>query len=196
MGGGKETLTSDFRLVAATNRNLEEDIRAGRFREDLYYRINVFPLYVPPLRERKEDIPSLVHYFLKLFAARSQQAVDDVPAGVMEELVSYDWPGNIREMENIIQRGIILGHGRRFQLPDLGVVQFRTDQAGGSAGDFTTLEDNERQHILEALRRSRWKIHGSDGAAEMLRINPSTLASRMKKLGIRKPGRQKDGRVE
>jgi formate hydrogenlyase transcriptional activator len=196
VGGGKETLTSDFRLVAATNRNLEEDIRASRFREDLYYRINVFPLCVPPLRERKEDIPLLFRHFLKLYAARSQHAIDDIPKEVMERLVNYDWPGNIREMENIVQRGIILGHGRRFQLPELGVAQFRTDQTNGAAGTFNTLEENERQHILEALKRSRWKIHGTEGAAEMLRINPSTLASRMKKLGIRKPERRDAGRME
>jgi formate hydrogenlyase transcriptional activator len=186
VGGGKETLTSDFRLVAATNRNLEEDIRASRFREDLYYRINVFPLYVPPLRERKEDIPLLVRHFLTVYAMSSPHAVEEIQKDVMEKLINYDWPGNIREMENIIQRGIILGQGRRFQLPELGTVQFRTDQTNGASNVFSTLEENERQHILEALKRSRWKIHGPDGAAEILKINPSTLASRMKKLGIKK----------
>ena len=185
VGGGKETLTSDFRLVAATNRNLEEDIKAGRFREDLYYRINVFPLYVPPLRERKEDIPLLARHFLVLYAKQNQQAVEEVSKEIMDRLINYDWPGNIREMENIIQRGIILGHGRRFQLPSLGVVQLKTDQGSG----FQTLEESERQHILEALRRSRWKIHGPEGAAEILSINPSTLASRIKKLGIKRPER-------
>jgi transcriptional regulator with GAF, ATPase, and Fis domain len=185
VGGGKETLTSDFRLVAATNRNLEEDIKASRFREDLYYRINVFPLYVPPLRERKEDIPQLVRHFLALYAKQNQQAVEDIPKEVMERMINYDWPGNIREMENIIQRGIILGHGRRFQLPDLGGVRLKTDQANG----FPTLRESERRHILEALQRTRWKIHGPDGAAEILSINASTLASRIKKLGIKRPER-------
>ncbi len=189
VGGGKETLVSDFRLIAATNRNLEEDIRTGRFREDLYYRINVFPLYVPPLRERKEDIPLLVRHFLKAYSPKGQEVLEDVPKDIMEKLISYDWPGNIREMENIVQRGMILGQGRRFRLPDLGAVPFRTDQTNGAGSSFNTLEENERQHILEALGRTRWKIHGPEGAAEILKINPSTLASRMKKLGIRKPER-------
>ena len=183
VGGGKETLTSDFRLIAATNRNLEEAIKAGRFREDLYYRINVFPLHVPPLRDRKEDIPSLVRHFLKVYSSGKQLGLEDVPKEVMERLIDYDWPGNIREMENIIQRGIILGGNRRFHLPELQVMHIKADRPGA----FRTLEENERHHVQEALRRSRWKIHGPDGAAEILHINPSTLASRMKKLGIKGP---------
>ena len=185
VGGGKETLTSDFRLIAATNRNLEEAIKAGRFREDLYYRINVFPLRVPPLRERKEDIPSLMRHFLKVYSSGRQLDLGDVPKEAMERLINYDWPGNIREMENIIQRGIILGGGRRFHPPDLQAAQGRVD----SPGTFKTLEENERIHIREALRRSGWKIHGPGGAAEILHINPSTLTSRMKKLGIKRPER-------
>jgi transcriptional regulator with GAF, ATPase, and Fis domain/tetratricopeptide (TPR) repeat protein len=185
VGGGKETLTSDFRLVAATNRNLEEDIKAGKFREDLYYRINVFPLYVPPVRERKEDIPLLIRHFVALYSKLNGQPIEDISKEVMERLIAHDWPGNIREMENIVQRGLILGHGRHFQLPGLSEVRLKSDQPNG----FQTLEENERQHILDALGRSRWKIHGPGGAAEILSINPSTLASRIKKLGIKKPER-------
>jgi formate hydrogenlyase transcriptional activator len=196
VGGGKETLTSDFRLIAATNRNLQDDIRSGRFREDLYYRISVFPLHVPPLRERREDVPLLARHFLRLYSSKNQLKVDDIPKDTMEKLVNYDWPGNIREMENIIQRGIILGHGRRFQLPRLGSVEFAESHGHGIPRGFVSLEENERHHILEGLRRSRWKIHGPDGAAEILKINASTLASRMKKLGIRRPERQNGGRLE
>lgn len=187
VGGGKETLTSDFRLIAATNRNLEENIKAGRFREDLYYRINVFPLYVPPLRERKEDIPQLMRHFVALYAKQNQRFVEDFSREIMDRLIAYDWPGNIREMENIVQRGIILGQGRRFQLPNFDEVRLKSDEPNG----FRTLEENERRHILDALGRTRWKIHGPEGAAEMLHINPSTLASRIKKLGIRRPERER-----
>jgi formate hydrogenlyase transcriptional activator len=190
VGGGKQTLTSDFRLIAATNRNLQDDIKSNRFREDLFYRISVFPLYVPPLRERREDIPLLARHFLKDFTDRNRQKVDDIPKDAMEKLINYDWPGNVRELENIIQRGIILGHGRRFQLPQLGTVKFREDRSHEASVGFASLEDNEKRHIMEALKRSRWKIHGTDGAAELLQINPSTLASRMKKLGIKKPERK------
>jgi formate hydrogenlyase transcriptional activator len=190
VGGGKETLTSDFRLIAATNRRLPDDIRLGRFREDLYYRISVFPLQVPPLRERREDVPLLARHFLRLYSSKNQQKIDDIPKDAMEKLVNYDWPGNIREMENIIQRGIILGHGSRFQLPRLGSVEFNETHGGDGPEGFASLEENERSHILESLKRTRWKIHGPDGAAEILKINASTLASRMKKLGIRRPGRR------
>jgi formate hydrogenlyase transcriptional activator len=185
VGGGKDILTSDFRLLAATNRNLIEEIKAKRFREDLYYRINVFPLCIPPLRERTEDIPPLAHHFLKVYANKQGTGPKKIPREVMEKLVRHDWPGNIRELENVIQRGIIASAGTHFQLPVLEVNQQKTAQAT----DFCTLAENERRHILEALNMSGWKIHGSDGAAGILDINPFTLVSRMKKLGISKPPR-------
>ncbi len=185
VGGGKETLTSDFRLIAATNRDLGEDVASMRFRKDLYYRINVFPLSVPPLRERREDIPLLVRHFVRVFAAKSGEDVEEIPRETMEKLVSYDWPGNIREMENTVQRGLILGHGRRFLLPDLGVVG--AEREHGQGKQSATLEESERRLISETLARTGWRIYGPGGAAKILAIKPTTLCSRLKKLGIRRP---------
>ncbi len=186
VGGGRETLTSDFRLVAATNRNLEEDVRAKRFREDLYYRINVFPLYIPPLRERREDIPLLIHHFLRLYAPTQEQGVDErVSREVIDALMRRDWPGNIRELQNVIQRGVVLGKNSHFQLPPEEIVLLKTT---GTTG-IETLEDNERGHIIRALQKTGWKVGGHGGAAEILNINPSTLRCRMKKLKIAKPAR-------
>ncbi|MGD0276587.1 MAG: sigma 54-interacting transcriptional regulator, partial [Syntrophales bacterium] len=183
--GGNKTIHSDFRLIAATSRNLEQEVKSQRFREDLYYRLNVFPIHIPPLTERKEDIPLLVHYFLRKYAMETdghQNAIDDED---MEKLIRYDWPGNVRELENIIERGTILSHGSRFVLPDLGVGHL--DHIGPKAN--TTLKENERTHILWALQKTNWKLRGSNGAARLLDIHPSTLEFRMKKLGISRPPR-------
>jgi len=182
VGGGKDILVSDFRLVAATNRNLDKEVKEGRFREDLYYRINVFPIYIVPLRERRGDIPLLVHHFFTLYTARYGKNFSKISHEAMEKLVRHNWPGNVRELENIIQRSVISSHEPQFQLAPLVVTNPNT----GKEHLFNTLEENERQHILEALERSGWKIHGRGGAAEILQINPSTLSSRMKKLGIKK----------
>jgi transcriptional regulator with GAF, ATPase, and Fis domain/tetratricopeptide (TPR) repeat protein len=183
VGGGKDVLTSDFRLIAATNRSLEEEIQAKRFREDLYYRINVFPVRIPALRERKEDIPSLAFHFLGIHSATQGKAPAGIGQDVMKELIGYDWPGNIRQLDNVIQRAVIMSHGSGLQLP-----QFKELEPIGERHDvFETLKENERRHILEALGRSKWKIHGPGGAAEILDINAFTLTGRMRKLGIRKP---------
>jgi len=187
VGGGKETLTSDFRLVAATNRNLEEDVRAKRFREDLYYRINVFPLSIPPLRERREDIPFLVNHFLQLYAPTQQGNIGNrVSREVIDALMRRDWPGNIRELQNVIQRGVVLSKGPHFQLPPEEVTLFKTT---GTTG-IETLEENERGHIIKVLQKTGWKVRGPGGAAEILNINPSTLRCRIKKLKIAKPDRR------
>jgi transcriptional regulator with GAF, ATPase, and Fis domain len=183
VGGGKDILTSDFRLIAATNRNLEQEVKAKRFREDLYYRINVVPICIPPLRERREDIPLLVHHFLGLFTSKPGRRIDKIPREVMDVLVRHDWPGNIRELENVIQRVVISSKGPDFHLPPLEIAQPRVTETDG----IRTLKENEREHILQALRILRWKVRGPGGAAEMLDINPSTLASRMRKLGIKRP---------
>jgi transcriptional regulator with GAF, ATPase, and Fis domain len=185
VGGGRETLTSDFRLIAATNRDLSRYVREKKFREDLYYRINVFPIHVPPLRERREDIPLLVRHILEIYPKKKGWTISEIPKQEMEKLLQYDWPGNVRELENILQRSIIQGRGFDFVLGTQEAVPYQAYVSH----EFHTLEENERQHIMEALRRSRWKIHGPDGAAEMLDMNPSTLSSRMKKLNIRKPPR-------
>ena len=181
--GGTETLNSDFRLVVATNRNLEKEVKAQKFRADLYYRLAVFPIYVPPLRERKEDIPLLAHYFLKIYSKKRGKSFSRIPHTDMDRLIQYDWPGNVREMENIIERGTILSGEGVFRVPELTGNQPDWVHKGGGM----TLRDNERRHILWALQKTSWKVRGPGGAAELLDLPASTLAFRMKKLGIERP---------
>ena len=188
IGGGK-TVESDFRLVTATNVDLEAEVRAGRFREDLFYRINVFPVYIPPLRERTGDIPLLAEHFLRKYAEKREKpaAFYQISDDDMRRLMAYDWKGNIRELENIIERGVILSTGRRFELPELAIgTDTRTTPT-----ERLTLVENERRHILRALQETDWKVHGPGGAAEILDINPSTLVSRMRKHGIKRPNARK-----
>ncbi len=181
--GGTETIRSDFRLLVATNRNLELDVKTQKFRPDLYYRLAVFPIYVPPLRERREDIPLLAIHFLKIYAQKRGKEFTKIPEAEMEKLLDYEWPGNVRELENIIERGTILNPGPVFRVPELGS---RLAEAP-SPGEGVSLMDNERRHILWALQKTNWKVRGRGGAAELLELPPSTLAFRMKKLGIRRP---------
>jgi len=176
--GGGQTLQSDFRLLAATNRDLEAEVEAGRFRRDLYYRLNVFPITVPRLRDRKEDIPLLAHYFLKVYANKCNKSLDKIPLKEMEKLLCYDWPGNVRELENVIERGVILSNGSFYLVPEF------ENQAASPEEILTTLRENERNHILRVLRHTDGKVAGRGGAAEILDIHPSTLFSRMKKMGI------------
>ncbi|ACL05081.1 transcriptional regulator, NifA subfamily, Fis Family [Desulfatibacillum aliphaticivorans] len=182
--GGMKTLSSDFRLIAATNRELESLVRDGRFRADLYYRLNVFPIYVPPLRDRREDIPLLAMHFLKLHAAKLNKQVMRISDREMDMLKEYDWPGNVRELKNVVERGVILSTNRDFRMPEL--------QSGDcpplTVGDTATLAENERSHILRILKRTGWKVAGASGAAKILDIPPSTLSFRMNKLGIKRPG--------
>ena len=198
--GGNKTIPVDVRVIAATNRDLKGAAFAGKFRQDLYYRLNVFPLEVPPLRERPGDIPLLVHYFVARYAAKIGRHIARVPAETMRWLVAYPWPGNIRELENVIERAVILATG-----PDLDAVadlppapatvttplrdngdsqEHQPASASAPAPGGLPLEQVERQHILSTLKRSGWRIEGPSGAANLLRLNPSTLRSRMKKLGI------------
>lgn len=181
--GGMDTLRSDFRLVAATNRDLETEVKAGRFRSDLFYRLNVFPIYVPPLRERREDIPLLAEHFLRIHGMKTGKAFEAMPEEEMGKLMQYDWPGNVRELENVIERGVILSRGPYFRVPELG-----TGHPGpGASNGHLTLRDYERLHIRRTLESTGWKIRGHGGAAEILDIHPSTLRSRMKKLGVQRP---------
>jgi len=182
--GGSKTIRSDFRLVAATNRNLEQAVKTGRFRPDLYYRLNVFPIQVPPLRERKEDIPLLVHYFLRIYSTKMGKPFDGISKTEMDKLIQYDWPGNIRELENIIERGTILSSGPLFRVPELGVIR-QPSLAHGE--EDATISGVERRHILGTLQKTGWKVRGRGGAAAILNIHPSTLDFRMKKLGIQRP---------
>lgn len=183
--GGSETLHSDFRLVVATNRDLEQNVRINRFRADLYYRLNVFPIYVPPLRERKEDIQLLAHYFIRIYGNKLKKAFEKMPDLEMEKLIRYDWPGNVRELENIIERGAILSAGPTFLVPELEISSTEFP----SMSTEISLQENERRHILWALQKTGWKVRGLGGAAELLKIHPSTLAFRMKKLGVQRPSR-------
>jgi transcriptional regulator with GAF, ATPase, and Fis domain len=178
--GGQVTLKSEFRLMAATNRDLLEEVRAGRFRQDLYYRLNVFPIQVPPLRERPEDIPLLAHHFISRCARRQNKVLDEIPAEEMARLTAYHWPGNVRELENLIERGVILCSGSRFRLPEFGVGP--GPGPGEPAG--LTHAENERAHLVRVLKRVRGKVSGPGGAAEVLDLHPNTLRYRMRKLGV------------
>jgi formate hydrogenlyase transcriptional activator len=184
--GSTRTREVDVRLVAATNRDLTEMVKQGDFRSDLYYRLNVFPVRIPPLRERREDIPLLVHYFMEKYARRMGKRVETVPGATMEALVRWPWPGNVRELQNMIERGVILSRGFVLEIPlkelDQSSVPALNDNAGTS-----TLEAVERKHILQTLRDMNWVIGGPSGAAARLGLNRSTLNARMRKLGIRRP---------
>ena len=184
--GSPRTVKVDVRLIAATNRDLAEDIRKGRFREDLYYRLSVFPIRVPPLRERAEDIPLLVWTFLEEFSSRMGKKITQVPRKTMDALVRHPWPGNVRELKNVIEHGAILTAGDTLRVPML-------DDAAPVGAPQHTLADSERELILRALESTGWHVKGPKGAAAALGLNPSTLYSRMKKLGIRPPGHAEGG---
>jgi formate hydrogenlyase transcriptional activator len=179
--GGTRTIQSDFRLVAASNRDLRTMVAQQQFRADLFYRVNVFPITLPALRERREDIPTLVRYFVQEFSTRMRKTIDSIPAEVMETLVNYSWPGNIRELRNIIERSVILTSGRRLTIPKDDLHESHP----ATPTRVLTMEDAERRHILDALDASSWIVGGPTGAAAMLGMKRSTLQSRMQKLGIR-----------
>ena len=178
--GGQETLKSDFRLMAATNRDLSREVLAGRFRQDLFYRLNVFPLMVPSLRERPEDIPLLAAHFLRMYAKRQNKNIEGIPGREMERLTAYHWPGNVRELENLIERGVILYNGSSFRVPEIKV----SGLSGTTDGIPATHAQNERRHIIGVLKSVHGKISGPGGAAEILDLHPNTLRYRMRKLGI------------
>jgi PAS domain S-box-containing protein len=196
--GSSETIKVDVRIIAATNRDLNRAIAEGKFRSDLFYRLNVLPLSVPSLRERQGDVPLLVTFFLQRFAKKLGKPIKQVPEDVMQRLVAYPWPGNIRELQNVIERAVVLSTGDRLALsadfapirasaapaiaplPKAQAVEERPTDAG-------SLEDVERRHIESVLARTNWMIEGERGAAKILNLNPSTLRSRMQKLGVKRP---------
>jgi len=184
--GSTKTVKVDVRLVAATNRDLARMVAEGRFRADLYYRLNVFPLVLPPLRERRDDIPRLVRHFTQHFARRMGRQIETIPAAVMDALVGYSWPGNIRELQNVIERAVILSPGPALQVP-LGDLQSAVTQAPEPTAAAVTLADAEREHILDALRETGWVVAGPKGAAARLALKRSTLQEKMRKLGISRP---------
>ena len=179
LGSGR-THQVDVRLVAATHRNLVEMVKRNEFRSDLYYRLNVFPIPLPPLRERREDIPALVEHFVEIYSRRMGKQIDQVSPETMSELTSYPWPGNIRELQNFIERSVIVTPGNILQPP---LASLRTAVEVGSVGAIT-LEDAEREHIIKILQQARWVVSGPNGAAARLGIKRSTLYFRMQKLGI------------
>jgi PAS domain S-box-containing protein len=184
--GGNKTLRSDVRVIAATNRDLEGAIRAGRFRSDLFYRLNVFPIAVPPLRNRREDIPSLVEGFVREFSKLMAKRINSIPQKTMAALQQYDWPGNIRELRNVIERGMIISPGRHL---DVELPRFLVDnpvRAASNEPSISILADVERRHILDILEKTNWKIGGKGGAAERLGMSRTTLQGRMHRLKIQR----------
>jgi formate hydrogenlyase transcriptional activator len=180
--GSSRTLRTDARLIAATNRDLSAMVDAQKFRADLFYRLNVFPMHVPPLHERPEDIPLLVRHFVEHYARRMARAIETIPSETMETLTRYRWPGNIRELQNLIERAVILSPGPVLRVP-LGDLEGRAT-AGQCNGKPQTLEQAERGHIVATLTDTKWVVAGPRGAAARLGMNRSTLQFRMKKLGI------------
>jgi formate hydrogenlyase transcriptional activator len=183
--GSSRTLRVDVRVVAATNASLEQLVEEKKFRSDLYYRLNVFPINVPPLRERPEDIPLLVHFFANKFAQQMKRRIESVPKETMAALVNYHWPGNIRELQNLVERGVILSRGSSLEIP-LGELKQSTRPVNHVNGSIT-LESVEREHILRVLGESKWVIGGPAGAAARLGVNRTTLNHRLRKLGITRP---------
>jgi formate hydrogenlyase transcriptional activator len=184
--GSTRTLRTDARLIAATNRDLAALVDAQHFRADLFYRVNVFPVHVPPLRERQEDIPLLVRHFARQFARRAHKTIETIPSETMQGLIRYPWPGNIRELQNIIERAVILSPGPVLQVP---LADLKPPAPSVSFKNHETLEEAERKHILAVLEEANWVLGGLNGAAIRLGMKRSTLQFRMRKLGISRPGR-------
>jgi formate hydrogenlyase transcriptional activator len=181
--GNPKTMKVSVRIIAATNRNLEEAIEKKQFREDLYYRLNVFPIALPPLRERKEDIPFLVKHFCQKHETKVGKKVTTIPSKVMDALTAYNWPGNIRELENIIERALILSRNETIEHGDWMPM---AKQVVTSKNRLLRLDDVEKEHIIEVLKQTNWKVSGEKGAAKILGLNATTLEARMKKLGIKR----------
>ena len=180
--GSPRTIKTDVRIIAATNRNLEQEIRNGTFREDLYYRINVFPITMPPLRQRKDDIPSLVTHFVTKFNHKIGKKIESIPKDTLSALQEYHWPGNVRELESVIERAVITSQGSSLQVLDRFDTFRKTDEP--SNGDVKALVELEHDHILQVLQKTGWRIEGKNGAAGLLGLNASTLRARMRKYGI------------
>ncbi len=180
--GSPHVIKVDVRIISATHLNLEKAIKEGDFREDLYYRLNVFPIVLPPLRKRKDDIPLLARHFVMKYSRKTGKMIEVIPQKVIDALVVYHWPGNVRELENIIERAVIISHGHQLELGDW---------LGGNTGPqaephFLTMKEVEKKHITKALEFNGWRVSGNRGAAKVLGLKPTTLEARMKKLGIKR----------
>jgi chemotaxis protein methyltransferase CheR len=180
--GSSQTIKVDVRIIAATNRDLEEEVRKGTFRGDLWYRLNIFPILMPPLRDRVEDIPLLANFFVTKISKRLGKTIEIIPVTVMQALQQYPWPGNVRELENVLERGVIVSSGPKLRLVD----ELRSRPLADSTSRKKTLEAVERDYIVSILEQTKWKVGGNNSAAEILGLDRSTLRGRMRKLGIRK----------
>jgi transcriptional regulator with GAF, ATPase, and Fis domain len=178
--GSSKTISTNVRLIAASNQDLDLLVKEGKFRQDLFYRLNVFPISVPPLRDRREDIPLLAWHFIKEFNQSIGKRINSLSKRAMEILTTYSWPGNVRELRNVIERAVIVSKGA---VLEVGRITSEADDDSRSM----TLAAAEHRHILEVLNLTGWRISGKNSAAEILGLRPSTLYSRMKKLGIRRP---------
>jgi formate hydrogenlyase transcriptional activator len=201
--GSSRSVRVDVRVIAATNRNLREEVEAGRFRSDLFYRLSVFPLQLPPLRDRRSDIPQLTAFCLSRFSKRFRKEVKGVSRETMARLMSYPWPGNIRELQNVMERAVVLSAGPTLRL-DKDLVPVAPSECGVAAAEapfeeaqevntgkgLPTLEEMERSHILAALQQTNGVVDGPGGAARILNIHPNTLRHRMGKLGVTRAGRR------
>jgi formate hydrogenlyase transcriptional activator len=186
--GGSKPLHVDVRIIAATNRNLKREIERGAFREDLWYRLNVFPITVPPLRQRKEDIALLVEHFVANYANKFGKTITSITPQTMQRLREHSWPGNVRELANVIERAVVYTQGSVLNVVD---VFEQMKEQPPSAGTLKSLEEVEREYILHILENTSWRIEGPRGAAKLLGMNPSTLRTRMNRLGIHKNNNSK-----
>jgi chemotaxis protein methyltransferase CheR len=186
--GSSHTIKVDVRIIAATNRNLEEEVRNGTFREDLWYRLNIFPITMPPLRDRLDDVPLLVAFHINRIAKRMGKNIEFIPENIMDILKGYHWPGNIRELENVLERAVINSSG-----PKLRLVDELRESTKDLSTHFKTMEEVERDHILQVLALTKWKVSGKGSASEILDLDRSTLRARMAKLNIAKPHSRSTG---
>ncbi len=187
--GGNETIRTDVRLIAATNRDLRRAVQEGNFREDLFYRLNVFPVELPPLRERSGDIPLLVRFFVEKYAVQVDRHIESIAPETMERLVAYRWPGNVRELQNLVERALILSTDPELRI-EPEILGPATPAAGATQTATKDLQTLQREHILAALDRSKWVIEGDRGAARQLGLHPNTLRSRIRKLGLKRADRE------
>ena len=185
--GSNKSIHSDFRVIAATNKNLYEMVKKGNFRSDLYYRISIFPIEVPALKDRIDDIPSLALNFMKKYCVKYVKPIKGIGGAEIEKLMNYSWPGNVRELEHIIERAVIISSGDSLIIPNLEPAHAGTPVAIPDNAKLQPLENIQRRHILRVLNSTKWRIRGNRGAAEILGLKPTTLEFRMKKLKISNP---------
>jgi len=181
--GSNKVQKIDVRIITATNRKLKEEVEKGKFREDLFFRLNVFPLFIPPLRERKEDISLLVNHFVKKYSTNIGKDISKIPQALIDDFMNYHWPGNIRELENVIERAVIISPNNKLILDEHSISSIKN---GNEDEEIISLQENEKLHILRALKQTNGQVSGKKGAASILGINSQTLVSRLKKLGIEK----------